>query len=153
MSRNVFFLFLRLVRLTVSCLSKRVQSTFFQSRKCFLKVFENFRFPFLSFACQDVKNLFVVAGAKYHLYTSSFLIFFLYSQLQPLTRWKHAFDSAIFFSFPPSSYREERTLWMVGFYINATFYNRFSLVLSRHKLISQHAKIAMFHSYVLFFSI
>jgi hypothetical protein len=64
---------------------------------------------------QDVKNLFVVAGAKYHLYTSSFLIFFLYSQLQPLTRWKHAFDSAIFFSSLSSSYREERTFMDGGF--------------------------------------
>jgi hypothetical protein len=89
----------RLVWLTVSaCLSKRVQKyNFFSISKCFLKVFWNFRFRFLSFACQDVKNLFVVAGAKYHLYTtSSFWSFFWLFAVQPLTRWIR-FEAKFFF--------------------------------------------------------
>jgi hypothetical protein len=126
MSRNVFFLFF-----TRSLnLSKRVQS-FFQSRKCFLKVFK-LSFAFLSFAARMLRTYSLLRVQKYHLYTllQAFDLFFVLA-VQPLTL--ETLLTAQIFSDPPSSYREERQLYgcsLWSFYINATFYNRFSLFIA-----------------------
>jgi hypothetical protein len=69
MSRNVLLVFFVSFDSQCLCVLEAGAVQLLQSRKCFLKVFlKNFVSAFLSFVCQDVKNL-SVGVQKYHLYT------------------------------------------------------------------------------------
>jgi hypothetical protein len=76
MSRNVFFLFFRLNSRVCMSLEAGEYSFFCFSQvffEVFLKTFVSFSFV----ACQDVKNLFVVAVTAIHYFKSFFDLFFV----------------------------------------------------------------------------